>query len=97
MIDEWSSTGAQVPKQISVPAADVPLPMEEMAFLQLRNHDTIDTVDTDDFAASSSSSLLAQMIVLNRILADINRLNKNAVDAGTMALSLGEVESLSQR
>ena len=49
MIDEWSSTGAQVPKQISVPVADVPLPMEEMAFLQLRNHDTIDTVDTDDF------------------------------------------------
>jgi hypothetical protein len=97
MIDEWSSTGAQVPKQISVPAVDVPLPMEEMAFLQLRNHDTIDTVDTDDFAASSSSSLLAQMIVLNRILADINRLNKNAVDAGAMALTLGEVESLSQR
>jgi hypothetical protein len=97
MIDEWSSTGAQVPKQISVPAADVPLPMEEMAFLQLRNHDTIDTVETDDFTVSSSSSLLAQMIVLNRILADINRLNKNAVDAGIMALTLGEVESLSQR
>lgn len=37
------------------------------------------------------------MIVLNRILADVNRLNRNAVDAGTMALAMGEVESLSQR
>ena len=97
MVDEWSSTGVQVPKQIAVPAAYVPLPMEEMAFLQLRGHDAIDTIETDEFASSSSSSLLAQMIVLNRILADVNRLNRNAVNAGTMALAMGEVESLSQR
>jgi hypothetical protein len=97
MVDEWSSTGVQVPKQIAVPAADIPLPMEEMAFLQLRGHDTIDTIETDEFSSSSSSSLLAQMIVLNRILADVNRLNRNAVNAGTMALAMGEVESLSQR
>jgi len=97
MVDEWSSTGVQVPKQIAVPAADVPLPMEEMAFLQLRGQDAIDTIETDEFASSSSSSLLAQMIVLNRILADVNRMNRNAVNAGTMALAMGEVESLSQR
>jgi hypothetical protein len=97
MVDEWSSTGVQVPKQIAVPPADVPLPMEEMSFLQLRGHDTIDTIETDEFASSSSSSLLAQMIVLNRILADVNRLNRNAVNAGTMALAMGEVESLSRR
>lgn len=97
MVDEWSSTGIQVPKQIAIPPADVPLPMEEMAFLQLRNYDLADTVAQDDFPSSSSSSLLAQMIVLNRILADVNRLNRNAADAGTMALAPGEVEALSQR
>lgn len=97
MVDEWSSTGLQVPKQIAVPAADVPLPMEEMAFLQLRNYDTADTIAQDDFPSSSSSSLLAQMIVLNRILADVNRLNKSAVDEGAMALNMGQVEALSKR
>lgn len=97
MVDEWSSSGVQVPKQISAPAVGVPLPMEEMAFLQLRNHDTTDTIGQDEFTSSSSSSLLAQMIILNRILADVNRLNRDAVDSGTMALSMREVEALSQR
>lgn len=97
MVDEWSSTGVQVPKQISAPAANVPLPMEEMAFVQLRDHDNVDSIDIDDFETSSSSSLLAQMIVLNRILADVNRLNQQAVETGSMALTMDEVESLSQR
>lgn len=97
MVDEWSSTGVQVSKQIPAPAEDVPLPMEEMAFMQLRNHDTIDTIETDDFESSSSSSLLAQMIVLNRILADVNRLNQQAVETGSLALTMDEVESLSER
>ena len=97
MIDEWSSMGVQVSKQIPAPVADVPLPMEEMAFMQLRNHDTGDTIELDDFEASSSSSLLAQMILLNRILADVNRLNQQAVEIGSLALSMDEVEILSQR
>lgn len=97
MVDEWSSTGINVPKQIAVPPTDIPLPMEEMAFLQLRSDDMADTTAQDDFPSSSSSSLLAQMIVLNRILADVNRLNKNAVDTGRMAMTTGEVESLTKR
>lgn len=97
MIDEWSSTGVRVSKQISAPAADVPLPMEEMAFLQLRKHDSGDTIELDDFEVSSSSSLLAQMILLNRVLADVNRLNQQTVETGSLALATEEVEALSQR
>ncbi|KAK4579835.1 hypothetical protein LTR86_000036 [Recurvomyces mirabilis] len=89
MIDEWSSTGVGVPKQITSPPTDIALPCEEMAFLQLRFNDFpasaspwdegISTISSTS-SLSSSSSLLAQMILLNRILSDVNKLNKRSVD-----------------
>lgn len=62
MIDEWSSSGVQVPRQIANPPADVPLPMEEMAFLQLRHENSINMSQS-----YSNPSLLGEMITLNRI------------------------------
>jgi hypothetical protein len=97
MIDEWSSTGVQVPKQISVAPRDVPLPMEEMAFLQLRAHDLEDSVDVDEAATSPSASLLAQMIVLNRILGDVNKVIKRAVESGMPVPDNEEVLRLDAR
>lgn len=79
MIDVWSSTGVNLPRQMQR-MENVPLPIDEVPFLIFRRG----SVQTLGFNAafSSASSLLAQMIKLNRILADINSLNARTV-AGT--------------
>ena len=79
MIDVWSSTGVNLPRQMPT-LENVPLPIDEVAFLIFRRG----SAQTPDFnaALTSTSSLLAQMIKLNRILADINSLNARTV-AGT--------------
>lgn len=93
MIDEWSSSGVQVPRQIANPPNDVPLPMEEMAFLQLRSHETADYASQ----AYSSPSLLGEMITLNRIFRDVNQMNTYAVDAQILPPDTDAVEALSAR
>lgn len=95
MIDEWSSTGLQVPRQITIPPTDIPLPMEEMAFLQLRNDDTLDTAGMGSIPPAPS--LLGQMIALSRIFADINQINREAVDTHLLPPDTDAIEALAAR
>jgi hypothetical protein len=99
MVDEWSSSGVQVPRQIANPPEDVPLPMEEMTFLQLRTQDTWDDVFSSPFSpASSSSSLLAQMISLNRIFREVNKMNtQTAVGSEILPPDTDAVETIAKK
>lgn len=97
MIDEWSSTGIGVPKQIKEPSTDVPLPMEELAFLALRKTDSIDQTWWAEEPPSPPTSLLAHMVLLNRILVDVNQLNKQAVDEKMPAPDDAAVMALTTR
>ena len=76
MIDVWSSAGVGLPRMM--PSLDnIPLPVDETVFLSLRRIDS----HPPDFPRSDSmvSSLLAEMIKVNRILVEINELNKDTV------------------
>src|SRR5689334_20084412 len=75
MIDVWSSTGVRLPRSI-VAQQDVPLPMEEMAFLQLPLDEP--PCSLLDRTSNSSESLLTQMVKLNTILVEINVANELA-------------------
>ena len=82
MIDVWSSAGVGLPKQM--PALEhIPLPCDEEIFLSLEPGDS-----ALQSRASSASSLLAQMITLNRILVEINEVNQRTVagNAGGVVL-----------
>ncbi|EME80657.1 uncharacterized protein MYCFIDRAFT_204632 [Pseudocercospora fijiensis CIRAD86] len=94
MIDEWSSSGVRVPRQIADPPLDVPLPMEEMAFLQLRSTESNDRSGPRDH---DSPSLLGQMIALNRIFRDVNALNSQAADTQVLPPDIRAVEALTAR
>ena len=73
MIDVWSSAGVRLPKQM--PSLDnIPLPCDEEIFLDLKRGDF-----ASEYHSPSSSSLLAQMIRLNRILVEINDVNQRTV------------------
>jgi hypothetical protein len=75
MIDVWSSAGVGLPRSI-LPRDDVPMPMEETLFMELRdNHQTNRRLS---FISEPSHSLLAQMIKLNTILVEINAVNQLA-------------------
>lgn len=91
MIDVWSSAGVNLPEQMPK-LENVPLPIDEVAFLIFRRG----SVQSPNFNAdiSSTSSLLAQMIKLNRILAAINSLNLRTV-AGTSTYDMLESEVMS--
>jgi len=95
MIDEWSSTGLQISRQITKPPIDIPLPMEEMAFLQLRNEDKIDA--TGSTGPPPAPSLLGRMIALSRIFADINQINREAVDTHLLPPDTEAIKSLAVR
>lgn len=71
MIDLWSSDGLQLPRQMTR-SRGVPLPMDEMVFLQMRSSDEghVSPVFMDD--ENRRCSLLAQMINLNCILLEVN-------------------------
>jgi len=74
MVDEWSSTGVRGPKQmLQATPPDLPFPMNEMAFLQLRHRG-----GCSEYQRDPTSSLLTQMVKLNRIFAEINDLNRRA-------------------
>ncbi|CAD0115117.1 unnamed protein product [Aureobasidium uvarum] len=74
MIDEWSSSGVGVPRQIANPPDHVPLPMEEMAFMGLRRQDPLYALNPVHHPFQPTS-LLGQMIVLNGIFRQVNKLN----------------------
>jgi hypothetical protein len=76
LIDVWSSAGVRLPRQM-VHQDNVPLPMDEATFLQMRNGNTAHLEMVSD--PDPGSSLLAQMIKLNRILVEINEVNERAV------------------
>jgi hypothetical protein len=93
MIDVWSSAGVRLPRQMPT-LENMPMPIDEVTFLELRpgnflppafNHNT-----------SAASSLLLQMIKLNRILMDVNSLNERTVAGTTSGVILeNEVMDLS--
>jgi hypothetical protein len=75
MIDVWSSTGVRLPRLMS-PQPNISLPMNEATFLQMtRAQGFTAEVETD-----RASSLLAQMVRLNRILSEINDFNIKAAE-----------------
>ena len=78
MIDVWSSAGVRLPRSIPSPG-NAPLPMDEITFLQLRSGDRSEI----NLGYNSEYSLLAQMIKLNAILAEINAINEAAAATPT--------------
>ena len=75
MIDVWSSTGVRLPR-LMIPQPNIPLPMNEATFLHMtRTQGFTVEVETD-----RASSLLAQMVLLNRILCEINDFNIKAAE-----------------
>lgn len=78
MIDVWSSKGVGVPRSIH-PRTDVPYPMEETVFLQLRREDF--DLPSPTSMEESAASLLTQMVKLNAILVDIQNLNQLAASS----------------
>ena len=76
MIDVWSSTGVRLPR-LMIPQPDVPLPMNEATFQHMARHQGFAVKVEED----RSSSLLAQMVRLNRILAQINDFNIQAAES----------------
>lgn len=86
MIDVWSSAGVRLPKQM--PSIDsITLPCDEEIFLRLKPGDFV----PHEFQSSSPSSLLAQMIKLNRILVEINEVNQRTVTGHTVGVILENV------
>jgi hypothetical protein len=75
MIDVWSSKGVGIPRSIH-PRSDVPYPMEETVFLQLRREDF--DLPSPTMMQESAASLLTQMVKLNAILVEIQNLNQLA-------------------
>lgn len=75
MIDVWSSNGVHLPRAM-VPRDDVPLPMEETVFLEMRreNYD----LPSPTMMQESAASLLTQMVKLNAILVEVGELNRAA-------------------
>ncbi|KLU90338.1 hypothetical protein MAPG_09301 [Magnaporthiopsis poae ATCC 64411] len=96
MIDVWSSTAVKLPR-IMPPAAHIPAavhPMDELPFLEMG---TNDPMSASGGSALLESPLLAEMIKLNRVLANIIDFNKTcvaarlagpALDSGVQKLSL---------
>ena len=72
MIDVWSSNGVRLPRSIT-PRHDVPWPIQEVVFLNMRREDLDPPSPTA--TQESEASLLAQMVKLNAILFEISKLN----------------------
>ena len=92
MVDVWSSRSIQLPRQMPH-LEDLPLPIDEMSFLQWHPGD-VAPHHWDD----RSSSLLAQMINLNRILSQINDAITETASGGSITLVVEQtVRDLSQK
>ena len=82
MIDVWSSNGVRLTPALQ-PRADVPYPMEETIFLQLRREDF--DLPSPTLMQESAASLLTQMVKLNAILVEIQNLNQMAAASPFLA------------
>ena len=92
MVDVWSSRSIRLPRQMPHMEA-LPLPIDEMSFLQW--HPGNVALDHGD---DRSSSLLAQMITLNRILSQINDTIAKTAAGSTITLVVEQtVRDLSQK
>lgn len=85
--DTWSSTALGLPRAIQ-PRYDIPMPMDERVFARLNSVEPsvsklARVSDAEHRTAESSESLIAQMIMLNRILYDINTFNASVVSGTT--------------
>lgn len=93
MIDVWSSSGVRLPRLLT-PKPNVPLPMDEMVFLKMTREQLFDPT----LESTANSSLLGEMVRLNRILLQINDFNtqasENELDHETI---LSSVEKLSEQ
>ncbi|OOQ85044.1 ZnF3 [Penicillium brasilianum] len=93
MIDVWSSTGVRLPRLLA-PRKNVPLPMDEVVFLQLSRDLGFDDV----IQTNQRSSLLAEMVRLNHILQQINDFNIRVAESKLDAIDiLSDVEHLSSQ
>jgi hypothetical protein len=88
MIDVWSSNGVRIPRALGATNdSDVPYPMNEIIFHQLRrsddgrNIDPLSNTTSATLTQESGSSLLTQMVKLNAILAEISSVNQTAAAA----------------
>lgn len=73
MIDVWSSSGVRLPRLLTS-KPNVPLPTDEIVFLQMAREPSFDSTPTSE----TKSSLLAEMVRLNQILLQINDFNMRA-------------------
>lgn len=93
MIDVWSSAGVRLPRLLT-PKLNVPLPIDEIVFRRMTREMTRDQIPEPE----TRSSLLAEMVRLNRILLQINDFNMRAsteeLDLDTI---LGHVQDLSDQ
>jgi hypothetical protein len=78
MIDVWSSAGVDLPTQLPRQLS-VPLPIDDLVFLNLTPFDMAEDLARISPLPTPASSLIAQMVKLNRILAEIHELNQQAV------------------
>ncbi|CAG8360779.1 unnamed protein product [Penicillium salamii] len=93
MIDVWSSTGVRLPRLLT-PKPNTPLPMNEATFLQM-NREQGFTVEVE---TDRASSLLAQMVLLNRILCEINDFNIEAAETSlTTTYIMARISDLSAK
>ncbi|KAB8205103.1 fungal-specific transcription factor domain-containing protein [Aspergillus parasiticus] len=91
MIDVWSSSGVRLPRLLT-PTSDVPLPMDEVTFLNISPDQGFPCPIGDP----KRSSLLAEMVRLNHILFQINQYNIRASERNLdVQSSLEDVEDLS--
>lgn len=89
MIDVWSSTGVGLPRNMPN-YSDAPLPIDEIDFLNMSAQSGPISPATSITMSDkgSSTSLLAEMIRLNRVLMEINETNEAAVTSDLDDLSI---------
>jgi hypothetical protein len=90
MIDVWSSSGVRLPRLLT-PRDDVPLPIDEVLFSKMspeKEHDIL-------VENNPKSSILAEMVRLNRILLQINQFNirasENNLDSQSIMSDVGDL------
>lgn len=96
MIDEWSSSGVGVPRQIINPPDHVPLPIEEMTFLGLRRQEPLYALHSINHPFQPTS-LMGQMIVLNGIFRQVNALNNHVVQNQSMIPDISAIHELTNK
>lgn len=93
MIDVWSSSGVRLPRLLT-PLDSVPLPMDEILFLSLKQGQGYEVSAKN----MNRSSILAEMVRLNHILLQINQFNIRASENNLDSHSImADVEDLSRQ